>query len=167
MPPSEPLLSRAIDSLRIALADISVANGYWTEIGSAVEDELEGLERHGSADAGVVLGIESVSGADAAETTLERVGLVLTAWHHYRRPIAVGQPTPRQLVARIAADLERAAKIDYTRGGLAADTVMLGWSPTPDPEDRGIVWVEFRVQLVLLRAWSDPSAALDAPGDLA
>lgn len=164
---SEPLITTAIDHLRAALEGITVAAGFFTEMGGAVEDELEAVDRHGAADAGVVLGIESVGQTDASESSLERVTVVLIAWHHYRRPTPAGQPTPRQLVARMARDLEVAVKADYTRGGTAADTVPLGWSPTPDPENRAIVWVEYRVQLTLLRSYSDPGEALDEPGAIA
>lgn len=164
---TEPLITTAIDHLRAALAGINAAAGYFTELGLAVEDELEGLERHGAATAGVVIGIESVGQTDASESSLERVTVVLTAWHHYRRPSPAGEPTPRQLVARMARDLEVAAKADYTRGGLAADTVPLGWSPVPDPEGRAIVWLEYRLQLTLLRSYSDPGEALDEPGVIA
>lgn len=166
--PNEPLLSLAIDDLSDALRQIRAANGFFTELGNAVEDELADVARHGSGPAGVVVGIESVSSTDVAETALEQVVVLLTAWHSYQRPTPEGGLTPRQIAARVARDLEAALKVDYTRGGLCADTVPIGWSPTPDPAEGAIVWVTFRVRLTLVRAYGDASEAIaESEGQLA
>lgn len=166
--PAESLCTLAVDDLAQALRSIRVAGGYATDLGILVEDELGPTERHGSGLAGAVVGIETVTSSSAAETSLETVDVIIQAWHAFRRPAQVGDASPRTLAARMARDIEKAIKIDYTRGGIASDTAVLSWAPEPDPADGAIVWLSFKARITLLRSWDDASEPLQEPtGDLA
>jgi hypothetical protein len=161
---ADPLALQVLDALLARLRVVTVAGGYRTDLGLSVHELFSAAPSFGQSAAGVFVGVERESIADAQQVSLITTEMTVLAWHAVSR--AHGD-RPQAIAMNVAADLEQAIKLDTSLGDLVNDCQLLAWQPQADPEDSALVWVNASVRLNYYRDFARPDQRPLDTGDVA
>lgn len=168
MPLVEPIASQLVEDVIETLRTVRIANGYFTELGQKVEELWDpDHRRSGTGSSGAIVIFERESQVDAQQSAFATLELTVLAWHAFSRTDAAA-PTAALLARRLAADIGKALKLDYTRTGLAVDTVPVSWSPEGDENDAAMVLIRYEWRIRYLMSYGDATEPVEeSTGDIA
>ncbi len=150
---TEPLDYRILQNLKTALVAISVAGGYYYDVAAGAVK----LDPNADVEALIAPGgprpLLLIEALPEDRQTVESPNGIRTTRKVFVHAVQDSDPTDDdsfELVAsRLRADIETAARLDPSRGGLAYDTVLV--TQDPKTELSPLVWIVTELSLVVYR----------------